>query len=192
MEVNSFSCVSELLWGALFEARRRFALEIDGYHGELHWRRVFRNGMRIATHTGADHVIVGLFAIFHDCCRASDGQDEYHGHRSAGFVEGLWDFGRLLISRHGVETLAEACRIHHGGGPVFHDPTIGTCLDSDRLDLWRVGVAPQMEFLSSPRAVLEPEILGGKNDLFRPDSVEPWGSLISEASSRFHGSGVAR
>ena len=47
-----------------------------------------------------------------------------------------------------MELLAEACR-DHTSGPHHGDPTIGTCWDADRLDLGRVGIIPQEEFMST-------------------------------------------
>jgi len=41
-------------------------------HGPAHWRRVERNGLLLATRTGADSTIVRLFSIFHDSSREND------------------------------------------------------------------------------------------------------------------------
>ncbi len=43
------------------------------------------------------------------------------------------------------------CRIHNGGMPQS-DPTLAVCLDADRLDLRRVGITPDPEYLSTPTA----------------------------------------
>ncbi len=43
------------------------------------------------------------------------------------------------------------CRIHNGGMPQS-DPTLAVCLDADRLDLGRVGITPDPEYLSTPTA----------------------------------------
>src|SRR3954470_1056434 len=48
-------------------------------HGPDHWRRVERNGLLLATRTGADVCVVRLFALFHDCRRENDGWDDGHG-----------------------------------------------------------------------------------------------------------------
>jgi len=40
------------------------------------------------------------------------------------------------------------CRIHNGGMPQS-EPTLAVCLDADRLDLGRVGITPDPEYLST-------------------------------------------
>ena len=37
-------------------------------------------------------------------------------------------------------------------GDPHADPTIGTCWDADRLDLWRVGITPHVRFLCTAAA----------------------------------------
>ena len=43
------------------------------------------------------------------------------------------------------------CRIHNGGMPQSNS-TLAVCLDADRLDLGRVGITPDPEYLSTPTA----------------------------------------
>ena len=38
---------------------------------------------------------------------------------------------------------------HHVDGDVSDDPTIGTCWDADRLDLGRVGIVPDEQYMST-------------------------------------------
>jgi uncharacterized protein len=38
-------------------------------HGAEHWRRVERNGLLLATRSGADVDVIKLFAVFHDSRR---------------------------------------------------------------------------------------------------------------------------
>jgi uncharacterized protein len=47
--------------------------------------------------------------------------------------------------------LVTACEIHNGAPPQT-DPTLAVCLDADRLDLGRVGITPDPEYLSTPTA----------------------------------------
>jgi len=47
-------------------------------HGLTHWQQVERNGLLLATETGADTTVVRLFALFHDSKRADDGFDMDH------------------------------------------------------------------------------------------------------------------
>lgn len=112
-----------------------------------HWRRVERNGLLLATRTGADLNVVRLFALFHDCCRINDGWDDGHGARGAEHAASLRGEA-FELSDDRFELLRFACtwhtdREHHD------DPTIGTCWDADRLDLGRVGIIPHPRLMST-------------------------------------------
>ena len=95
-------------------------------HGIEHWKQVERNGLLLATETGADITIVRLFALFHDSKRADDGFDKEHGHR-------------FDITQEQFDKLYHACKFHTTE-PRSGDATIDTCYDADRLDLGRVGI----------------------------------------------------
>ena len=65
--------------------------------------------------------------------------------------------GRLFDLEDGsFDLLCKACA-DHADGYVSEDPTIGACWDADRLDLWRVGITPTPDLLStnSGRRLLE-------------------------------------
>ena len=130
--------------------RASYALEWDGIHGIRHWERVRDIGARLAPLTGADPVVVEYFAALHDSCRLNDNHDPQHGPRAAELVRRL-DATHLPLDAAQIELLAEACRIHTSHGRA-DDPTIGTCLDSDRLDLLRVGIFPDPRYLSTEAA----------------------------------------
>ena len=112
---------------------------ISELHGLEHWKQVEWNGLLLATETGADIVVVRLFALFHDSKRADDGYDEEHGPRGAAFAKACFKEHRLGITRKQFDKLYHACKFHtteHRSG----DATIDTCYDADRLDLGRVGI----------------------------------------------------
>lgn len=114
----------------LFESER---------HGLTHWKQVESNGLLLATETGADIVVVRLFALFHDSKRTNDGPDIVHGARGAEFAKTCFEEHRLNISQEQFDKLYYACKFHtteHRSG----DTTIDTCYDADRLDLGRVGI----------------------------------------------------
>ena len=119
----------------------------SGYsvHGPDHWRRVERNGLLLATRTGADISVVRLFALFHDSRRENDGWDDRHGARGAEYAASLRGTAYNL-SDDRFELLQYAC-IWHTGEVHHDDPTIATCWDADRLDLGRVGVIPDPAFM---------------------------------------------
>lgn len=116
-------------------------------HGPAHWRRVERNGLLLATRTGANTDIVRLFAALHDCCRINDGWDDGHGSRASEYAKTLrGDFFDLPNGEFAL--LLYACTWHTDG--LHHDhPTIGTCWDADRLDLGRVSIIPSPKFMST-------------------------------------------
>jgi uncharacterized protein len=132
---------------AITLVRARFTLPEDSIHGPAHWGRVLENGLRLALLTGADPVVVSLFAIFHDSCRRDDGIDHMHGPRAAKWLKTL-DLG---ITTQQQALLIEACA-GHTNALHANDPTVGTCWDADRLDIGRVGVEVDPFYLSTQAA----------------------------------------
>lgn len=137
-------------------AKDRFTMNLKGVHGVAHWSRVRENGLRIAKFSGANTLIVELFAYLHDCCREDDGSDPGHGERAAGFAETLR--GSLLhLSDSEFDLLHHAIRDHELGYTKA-DVTVMTCWDADRLDLGRVGIRPLARYLCTAKAK-EPETM---------------------------------
>ena len=134
------------LWNELSSTNSAFSHSSE-IHGPVHWRQVYRNGLYLAEHTGADIRLVELFSVFHDSCRVDDGKDPEHGIRAAKMVLSRRDdFGEL--SEELFQCLYEAIRDHvhmkHTGN--IH---VATCWDADRLDLGRVGIVPDEEFMNT-------------------------------------------
>jgi uncharacterized protein len=124
-----------------------YALDLRGPHGCTHWARVQENGLRIASQSGADPVVVKLFALFHDSCRLNDKRDPDHGPRGAELARCLR--GTLVhLDEARFALLQEACT-RHTIGTQDRNPTIGACWDADRLDLARVGIFPTSDRLST-------------------------------------------
>ena len=119
-------------------------------HGPDHWKRVERNGLLLATRTGADTTVVRLFAVFHDSRRENDGWDKGHGARGAELATTL--LGDLFDLPDDTFALLHYACTWHTDGQYHPDPTIGTCWDADRLDLGRVGIIPAPGFMSTPFA----------------------------------------
>ena len=135
--VRLWQCVSEQYHGSV----------IYSVHGPAHWRRVEQNGLLLATKTEADPIVVRLFALFHDSRRFNDGTDEGHGARGAAYAARLR--GELFqLNDSAFALLQEACT-WHTDLDFSSDPTIATCWDSDRLDLGRVGMIPNPEYMST-------------------------------------------
>ena len=135
-------------WQRLWEhVTREFVCGAHSIHGPSHWRRVERNGLRIAPHSGASEEVVRLFAVFHDSRRVHDGTDNKHGALGAAYAASLR--GKLFdVSDEHFELLHYACT-WHTHGRLSEDPTIGTCWDADRLDLGRVGIEPHPRYMST-------------------------------------------
>lgn len=125
----------------------QFTLASTSIHGPAHWRRVERNALLLATRTGANSLVVRLFALFHDSRRANECFDDGHGARGAALADSLCGHQFQLTAEQRA-LLHFACAWHTDGGQ-HDDPTIGTCWDADRLDLGRVGIIPHPEFMST-------------------------------------------
>ena len=95
--------------------------------------------------------IVRLFALFHDSCRHDEYADPGHGPRGAQLAIVFRQAGHFHLDDPRMELLVTACRIHNGGMPQSNS-TLAVCLDADRLDLGRVGITPDPEYLSTPTA----------------------------------------
>ena len=127
--------------------RRQFALGPASLHGPDHWRRVEANGLAVAAESGADERVVRLFAVLHDSRRLDEGIDPAHGQRGADLAAALR--GDLFtLDDQAFQKLYYACAWHEKGR-VTAEPTIGTCWDADRLDLWRVGARPLPRYMST-------------------------------------------
>jgi uncharacterized protein len=124
-----------------------FGDPIYSQHGPAHWKRVERNGLLLSTRTGADIVVVRLFALFHDSRRENEMDDPDHGLRGAQYAKSLNGF-LFDLDEQRLALLDYACTWHTD---VDHsdNPTIGTCWDADRLDLGRVGMIPNRNLMST-------------------------------------------
>lgn len=114
-----------------------------------HWDRVYENGQKLLT-PEVNPLVVGLFAYLHDSCRQNDGFDLEHGPRAAAFIDTIRESHLAEVSDQDIELLKEACRLHTTT-PKTGNPTIDTCFDADRLDLWRVGITPDPERLATEK-----------------------------------------
>lgn len=127
-----------------------YALDPYGLHGVSHWTRVVENGKRLAPETGADLQVIELFAVFHDARRVNEEIDDGHGARGATLATELR--GKCFeIDDERFELVLIACRAHTAGLTEGH-PTVQTCWDADRLDIGRVGIIPDPDYLCTDPA----------------------------------------
>ncbi|MDA0947904.1 MAG: hypothetical protein O2799_05265 [Planctomycetota bacterium] len=149
-----------LLQPLLDASRERFVLDPYGYHGPVHWQRVYHNGTLICAAEGIDSLVLRCFAFLHDSCRLDENIDAGHGARAASFAEELRALGVLPpLGDEGFELLVYACR-HHSGRLQEAAPEVMACWDADRLDLLRVGIVPDPRRLCTPFAQREDTIDG--------------------------------
>lgn len=132
--------------GLLIEVLGQFKVSRQGVHGPNHWARVRHHALAIGQATGADLLIVELFAFLHDSKRLNEDRDPDHGKRAASFATQL-NGQYFKLDGLQMDVLCHAMT-HHSEGAVHADPTIQTCWDADRLDLGRVGIKPAARFLS--------------------------------------------
>lgn len=135
-------------WAALWKlVSDQFPLDLHSAHGPSHWRRVERNGLLLATRTGANEMVVRLFALFHDSRRHNENHDPRHGRRGAALAAEMRG-KHFELDDAAFATLIYACTWHTDEAQN-DDPTIGTCFDADRLDLGRVGIIPHRDYMST-------------------------------------------
>jgi uncharacterized protein len=127
-----------------------YPLPLLGTHGVSHWGRVLETGRNIEARSGADPAVIEYFAIFHDALRENETDDPDHGRHGAELAERLRS--GLDLSEAQMEELKYAC-VHHTSGLTEGSVTVRTCWDSDRLDLWRVGIQPEASFLCTEAAM---------------------------------------
>lgn len=129
-------------------ALSEFVLE-DSSHGLPHWRRVERNGLRLAK--GDEEVnkrVVRLFAYLHDHKRNDNGYDIEHGQRSADALKKIRDTLLKDLTDEEFDQLYTACALHTKVQSV-DDSTVNICFDADRIDLTRCGIIPEADRMAS-------------------------------------------
>jgi uncharacterized protein len=125
--------------------KKQFHLNWKGIHGISHWTRVCSNGMRLAEQTGAHIKVIQLFSVFHDSRRLNEGSDVLHGPRGAELAVALRG-NHFDLNDEEFALLHQACSLHTTT-ESHENITVQTCFDADRLDLGRVGIVPDPQYL---------------------------------------------
>jgi uncharacterized protein len=136
--------------GLIAHLRGQFQINWMGHHGIPHWMRVRANGLMLSKVNGANTHVLELFAFFHDARRRNEHQDDGHGARGAQLAMQLR--GRFFeATNEEMDLLMLACQ-GHSEGMIEAELTVQTCWDSDRLDLGRVGIDPNPDYLCTEAA----------------------------------------
>lgn len=122
----------------------QFYLKDSYIHGTPHWSRVFYYGTILSELNDFDKENIAFFSIFHDSKRLNDFEDPEHGIRAAEFFNTLDKI--IHVKPEQKEIIYEACKIHNYQKQADSNE-VGLCLDADRLDLWRVGIIPNNDYL---------------------------------------------
>ena len=155
----------------------QYSLPWTGRHGLSHWSRVLENGRRFVELNNAKLEVVQLFAVFHDAKRVNERMDFDHGRRGADYASSLR--GKLFdLSKEDFDLLYTACA-YHTDGLTESDVTVMCCWDADRLDLGRIGIDAQPQYLCTDSAK-NPDLMewAGKrsHETFVPDLIRTeWG-----------------
>ncbi len=127
-------------------AAKNYPLDPTGAHGPFHWARVIDNGRLLAKIYNVNPRIPELFGAFHDCRRQRESHGTAHGPRGAHALAAIAPTNGLTFDE--LEYAIAACRYHTQTLFNFDVPIeIQICLDADRLDLLRVGITPDPEYL---------------------------------------------
>lgn len=136
-----FSIVPKIVLKKIIE---EFYLKDSFIHGAAHWSRVYHYGHILSELNDFDKENIAFFSIFHDSKRFNDDYDPEHGLRGAEFFKKLSKI--IDITNEQKEIIYEACKKHNYQQEA-DSLEVGLCFDADRLDLWRVGINPNDDYL---------------------------------------------
>ena len=140
--------------------------DFNSIHGFTHWRTVYDNGRMLSDEV--DKRVLFYFSTFHDFFRENDNTDKSHGTKALQAIPFIRDNLKMwkTNSDDGKDIEKQLAQLsfalqYHDVSPdewdaidstLKDDKTVGICLDSDRLDLGRVGVKPDEGYLLTSEA----------------------------------------
>lgn len=137
---------------------RNFDVEACGlYHGPDHWARVSQHALAVSRSLGIDPLVPYIFGLVHDSQRLDEGADPEHGPRAAAFVRKRRSDLFGFLPDDAVQALALACELH-SDGQTEGEAWVRACFDADRLDLGRVNIVPDSDYLCADYA-RRPEVI---------------------------------
>lgn len=135
--------------------KTNFKVDFYGIHGIYHWFYVYKNTQKLTDYYNINSSVPKLFSILHDSKRVSELRDINHGPRAANFIKELYVNDILNINENDFERLIFACSNHtklDKSNPLADDIIVQICLDSDKLDITRVGKIVDSDYLFTPYA----------------------------------------
>ena len=135
--------------------KKEFKINFYGDHGVEHWERVFKNTQILAQHYEVESKVFELFSLLHDSKRENEYVDERHGPRAAAFVKKLINEELIKLSKEDEQRLIFTCANHtvtDKDNLLYNDIIVQICLDSDRLDIGRVGIPPEARYMATDYA----------------------------------------
>ena len=121
-------------------------------YGLEHFDRVAENGQKLYI-PGANPFVIAAFAYLHDIERNDSESDPGHGERTAELIDRIRPIYLADFSDVEIQLLKDACRLHENPRQTGN-ATIDICLDSDRLDLTRLGIYPDPETMVTEKGAL--------------------------------------
>jgi uncharacterized protein len=131
-------------------------------HDISHWKRVAVNGKLLCEcferrtpwftrkfKEKPNLRVITLFAFLHDSHRVDDGCDMEHGPRAAKAINEIRNTLLSYLSDKEFWQLQEAIK-YHTSATSHPDVTVATCFDADRLDLVRIGIQPDPQYMATP------------------------------------------
>lgn len=119
-------------------------------HGLNHWQNVWHNALFLSEKEGVDALVPQLFAVTHDFQRLTDSVDPQHGPRAARLIQNNKALQQALTAQQ-LKDLVYACQTHTGGKRA-PNIVVGICWDADRLDITRVGIRLDAQYLTTQTA----------------------------------------
>ena len=157
----------------LAKIKHQYRLKWHGTHGVIHWSRVYENGIKLAEQAGVNAKVVQYFSVFHDSRRKNEHWDNKHGSRGAQLALTMRD--EIALNGDEFSLLVTACSLHTSAH-THDDITVQACFDSDRLDLGRVRIMPDADYLCTPMAKQQETIdWGYSRSLVREMPDQPFG-----------------
>ena len=135
--------------------KKQFKIDFYGLHGISHWKRVYENTQKLASYYQIQSEVFGLFALLHDSKRVNEDIDKFHGKRASIFAKELLKSKEIILNEADAKRLIYACKNHTHSDkrdPLYKDLVVQICFDSDRLDIDRVGMEVDPNYLATDYA----------------------------------------